>query len=1226
MKKRFRRISVIAGALALTASILFSNFTGTVFVSKAAWDDNLIKASINANGLQSEYELSELHASNKIPLPKENGSDLTRTLKNSAGTDLTNSISNDEFLPTYADWYTVDFTASTGQTINTKTYNGFTRSFTFRVKANDYTIEVAGNGAAIPSFVKSGEGFVLPRAAAVYTGARGKIIEDTAQSNEIKITVEGPGFTSTTINNSGTDTERTVTTTADSSGKYSVRYYLATAGVTVHKDFSVTADKTFEKGTSAPVLNVSGVPSSGALYTKLTLPTASATDPDGKDTNVGVTVSVKAPDNTETMYTLDEFSAAGVRQVDADSGYILDGFKTASDTANYYAKAANAVAFDNNRNMTFYPHFLADNAANGTYVVTYTATTDSGATSSYTYDITVSRAQRPKITVEASEIPAKWAIDTLITADPESTAGGTLTYTYGEDNATKDDNTSTTSADNLNANNVAFDLYIPFLDDKSVIANAVPVSAFRSVKAEYKSPNADTYTEIPNDTGTVTKSNDFGEDVKYWVIKAATLKAGGYGDWEIRYTADTGTSEYSTTVTSYSVTVTGKIEDTKAPEVIADNLQAGVRLGGTLTNPTIKTSDNTGVTSSESRYYVVATGDISDGKVTTLNNAREFGKDRFYNGKIEKLSAAVLGITPNTELVATDSIVIRTVARDAAGNVTTDDRIIKIIDTSGSTAPTITAIKDGPGSSTEIAPDDTYNFVTATGTWFALGEIIATTTAADDYLGFEIAVKKPDGKGFVEETETTFYTDKYVRDTTAYSGGEARVLHITGFKFRISSGGVYTVSINVFDAAGNTTTAAFHVVASSRAGAAEAGIPSAATPGTPINLPEKVVTFTKPDGDTFKPEELDTGSGGTDENKYADYGYDSWKWNSNANTFDYTTYIYRTTIKGGRFSIAGRELTTLSEGEYTVIMQPDSENAHDADKEWMPAPYYGVIKSESAVNPTLSVQGLVPTVSENKYDTIVIPAAVASDASGIDSVGNTVAGEKVVNGVRVSVTGPSSPSLDYTNSVLSFGDNTNGLKEGKYTVTYKAVNKLGKEVSQTYTIDVGDVYAPEVTLNPSSNKYTAYPTDMKVGDKFTFIPAKATDKTVTVTNNKPTNNGGAVTTTDADVTGSITVKLKLNGEEKFAPSSSGGSAASIGTGGEYTFAEPGTYTVEYTVKDAAGNEGVKTFTIKVTDKTAGKLISDKALAAIFTVLGVVLIGGAVFYFIGIRRKNTRLGK
>ena len=123
---------------------------------------------------------------------------------------------------------------------------------------------------------------------------------------------------------------------------------------------------------------------------------------------------------------------------------------------------------------------------------------------------------------------------------------------------------------------------------------------------------------------------------------------------------------------------------------------------------------------------------------------------------------------------------------------------------------------------------------------------------------------------------------------------------------------------------------------------------------------------------------------------------------------------------------------------------------------------------------------------------------------------------------------------DLTSSIAT-NNNVDINTVGSYTVTYTVTDSSGNTATATRTVNVADTTAPVITISGAN------PVDVDLGTTYNDAGASATDAN------------------DGDLTSSITVSSNVD-------------TSTVGT-----------YTVTYTVSDAAGNQATETRTVNVVD-------------------------------------------
>ncbi len=351
--KRFK--SLLAGlcTLALVVAFAVGSFGYVPTAYAAAGTVNDIKtAEINFGAEKAPAKTVKY--GDTFTVPTALGSSITVTVTDPAGKPY-NAEADGKYYARMLGNYIIEY----------KNTNGIT--YTYKMLSTlDDELELRIAEADIPSVVKKDKSVVLPEAKVGFYNEDGKWV--SYEGAAVKITATA-GTEITDVANSyefkanGTTFIKYVATLNNGTKRLEKTYE-----VKVQNEFS---------DTSAPTLSVSGVPSSASVNTAVTLPVATATH--GTDERVKVTVTVKDPNGNP------------VKDVTVGD----DGFATAT--------LENAVEFDNDKTMKFYP------TEKGTYEVTYLAEADNEKQSyPRTYRITVSDKKAPVVEIDDTKIPAKW--------------------------------------------------------------------------------------------------------------------------------------------------------------------------------------------------------------------------------------------------------------------------------------------------------------------------------------------------------------------------------------------------------------------------------------------------------------------------------------------------------------------------------------------------------------------------------------------------------------------------------------------------------------------------------------------------------------------------------------------------------------------------------------------------------------------------------------------------
>ena len=188
---------------------------------------------------------------------------------------------------------------------------------------------------------------------------------------------------------------------------------------------------------------------------------------------------------------------------------------------------------------------------------------------------------------------------------------------------------------------------------------------------------------------------------------------------------------------------------------------------------------------------------------------------------------------------------------------------------------------------------------------------------------------------------------------------------------------------------------------------------------------------------------------------------------------------------------------------------------------------------------------------------------------------------------------------------------------GAYTVTYTAVDNAGLKTEKEYTVKVGDVTAPVITIN---NEKVNKPGSKKVGDKLeldlnSIIIKDAIDTKLSG------ENGNGITMKQALADENISAYVYV-----YDPNNNLVSKTTEDDAEYYNLTEQGTYRIVYRVTDASGNttsDSMYSHSFTVNAKTTSAGISTQTLGIILIVASLLLLGGVVVYFFATRKVVRR---
>ncbi len=255
---------------------------------------------------------------------------------------------------------------------------------------------------------------------------------------------------------------------------------------------------------------------------------------------------------------------------------------------------------------------------------------------------------------------------------------------------------------------------------------------------------------------------------------------------------------------------------------------------------------------------------------------------------------------------------------------------------------------------------------------------------------------------------------------------------------------------------------------------------------------------------------------------------------------------------------------------------------------------------------------------KTKYETLtesitILPINADADGAEIDkdkstvsisvSTGNTT---RTIASVSIndwySLSTSNNSDISYENGNLKLALNTNGKYTIKYTV--KAIDKYGMSVGSektiSYEISVGDVIAPEITIDNTNNQFIK--STYEIGDKIDFKL-----KYIDLSDNK----------TDEETLGkNLVIQIKNTSLNKTYPT--------LGQSESFEITENGNYTVSIYVKDSAGNSSVtREFTFSVGGDSATPINVTEVVGKVLIAVSAVILGGVIVYFIVSKAKESK---
>ena len=648
-------------------------------------------------------------------------------------------------------------------------------------------------------------------------------------------------------------------------------------------------------------------------------------------------------------------------------------------------------------------------------------------------------------------------------------------------------------------------------------------------------------------------------------------------------------------------------------------------------------------------YYLVYASDVAADTDpdfdTVLGDLEEYDETTNEGGYIELDST--LGLTSLT-LVNEGSGNELTVM-NADGDevtVTVDADYVYVIgratDDVGNSESYVEAMEVVDSAEFTAAPSITFGTLDVSG---VAGEQIVVGSAvigydsaySRDYTGFELYVQRvanADNEAVDENPLGDVSFETYsANDNAADYSALANRTYIDNIRFTPSNAGVYMLVIRAFDVFGHSdVNMAFIQITGNTGG----GIEVSAASNLPSSL-EVGRTYTLNDKYNINPDII-----------------------PGVSSEDATFGIVRS-VSGGRMSIMGNEVTVYSTGYYEFtdyVYEQSLDNGYtgsntlqslvryeytnrddgasvtgnyagdtaNGDYSYKGIASANVVASTTTVNATdtssavYELQGVMPSYS-NKYTTdepvfVVLPnmSAYSSNGGATDIEVNVTDADG--NAADVYMAGETIPELyaaDFeayceANDITFAGNMAMFVpkEDGVYTVTYTAVLNNRVSTSDEYKISVGDVVAPDITVNVGSingsKVEVASTASASVGDTFDFA---------TINVNGESTTGFSFLKELVDPNGTVIATLTSR-------------TLANTNGTPYTLSTAGQYTVNYEATDAAGNTTRISYTIVVSSSSSTSPSSGAVttLAVVLIIVGVLLVAGVVIYLIRFRRRKS----
>ena len=652
------------------------------------------------------------------------------------------------------------------------------------------------------------------------------------------------------------------------------------------------------------------------------------------------------------------------------------------------------------------------------------------------------------------------------------------------------------------------------------------------------------YTNILDEEETFTGSYT-GEAVTFRDLKFDFNKVGSNtstktGTYTVEYIARDDSGNRVTR--RYTISVSNTYTDVNFPSAarITDAPQYLV-VGGdqeTFTVPAASVADSE-TSRLHVEYTITSDASATDGYETAVT---------VDGGEVADILSAdgndYLEFEDGRKLLLNTKLDLQVKATDSVGQARTSD-VYTVDVVTPDTLPGEIAVTNNLTENTEVSG----NYVANSTVELAGTVTIAANEASYPYTGFELYVVDPDGNTLTSNVSVETYYD-------ATAGN----IVLRNISFTPGKAGTYKLVVRAFNLANVSSATVFNVTVEADA---SGGIDFSAA---------KIPTT----GDV-----------------YETYNFQRTKVTDSATgePADGLYVVHRVT--GGRMSVMNDEFTAQNVGTYRFrdyIIDSASGDEVYSDK----AETYS-ISVTSDETPVIEALGLVPTYSDTDVE-VKLPLFVAltehanitPDVTVTDKDGeNVLLTEVDENGDDINTSGQPLAGYTFTPEEV-----------GQYTVSVTASYRGVSATALTYTINVGDVVAPDFTL--SASQQTSY----RLNSEFTF-------ETIT-----------AVAGEDEDVSEFTYTKTLVDpsGEEVDTVSGTGTTYASRGNSGStITLSKSGTYTVTYEVTDTNGNTSTQKYTITVTAQASGGNVSLTAISTVLIIVGIVLIVGVIVYLVRYRK-------
>ena len=1032
----------------------------------------------------------------------------------------------------------------------------------------DYELRVAHNGADIPTYLQAGGTFTLPAAAMWYKSENEYIDYEKDETQKVLCVIEGVNDNSP-IEVSAKDYVQQEIQVKEAQ-TYTVHYYCTVNGGSkyIFKDYTVNVQKKFEDK-SAPTLGLVNVPTNISLNTKVTLPKATATD--NYDKNVKVEITVEEFDKDQNKYV-------PVKHVEPDE----DGYGIAYSDEEY-AELEDEV-FENDYNLSFYPIHATK------YKITYSAKDDAGnpVVSEHVYETTASDRTAPVLkNIDEDKIPTVWGLKS-VKSEKNENVSTLLKFPTPEfvDNSRETPKVKFELRDTVN-NNVV--ISFENINDKEGDGAKYKYSSSKPSAGLYPTEGENVITWESLVTGG-TGGLDLTKYTELDSMKGKTVT----GKYTVRYEARDSVPH--TTSRTYNIDIQDEFSDTKAPLIndvkFDDKFIVFTNEETDFNIPVLEVSDdNDAKPTVEYKLYAAdengaaKTGDNSEITVEGGETAKLELKEGVPTLTVDDDKVIKFDDTYNYlvySIVATDDVGNQATLSNKKEGATKQDALIAVVNGSNIQAPTLkfepkTSAQTSNPSAPAARATGTDGFETEMkeGVRTTVGGFTVKPADADadtnrEFYGFEISLYTVKDKNATNGDQTPeLWTAGEVTLKTYWTGN---ALHVDDITFAAPRVDQVIVFVRAYSVSGASTIAG------------------------------KTINVTKKDSSGGTTSAIDWRNEGT---VYTEYTIKNRELQKPEDIAEDKNYVVREIVGNGKFALTGFRFSAYNAGSFTFSEYYNNKVGNlvlfnNGAKDT-------IVISETAT-PVWNLQDKMPTYvklsTATEKNVVALPKLVASTEYANAKVELTATFKPAGSDTKVLTVAKTKDETGKDISINDDGQYTFEPKsDGTYTFKYSAFYGDNGSVDVEYVVKAGDVTPPDFDVQ---GKHATTATE---NDTFEFHAIKLGE-------NEDGESKMTFTKTLKDPAGTAVYTVKGTG-------SSYASATKPTDGSKYTFTKTGNYTVEYSVKDQAGNETLYTETITVSAANVSSPISTKIISTILIIVGVLLIAGVILYFVRFRKVKSK---